>query len=278
MATKEQILLEDRAIKDVITEELGINDEVRKLTFDLTRIVIENYDGSGKFVTDFDAFGKKYRIVLFLTDYPKLSMCPGGGEDPYAGITYFDYQTITINGFTAKGRILKEKLSEAIQHEIHHVFDLVMAEKDGFFDSNTKRKTYITGARQATNPGIPKIQKYIGYAVYMWHDFESRAFENGTYSYIMSSELNFPGEEFDVAKKSSYYKRITWIREAYDFVVENQEEATRIAESIYGKTYNWLVRTVGYSLKECRRQFGRAVAKAGNDYDWTHDGKTLITI
>ena len=276
--TNEQILSEDKEIVRVITEELGISDEVKRLSFGLTKRIIEKYDGSGTFCIYFNISGKKYEMVAVFTDYPKLSMCPGGGCNPYKGITYFDYKTIKIEGYTVRGKILKEKLSEVIQHEIHHIFDLSMAKKDGFFKSKAKQEVYITGAKQATNSGLPEIQRYIGYAVYMWHDFESRAFENGTYSYVMSSELNFPGEELEAAKKSSYYLRIMWIRHAYDFVVKNREEATRIAESIYGKTYNWLIRTVGYSLRECRRQFGRAVAKAGKDYDWTHGGKTLISI
>ena len=112
----------------------------------------------------------------------------------------------------------------------------------------------------------------------MWHKFESRAFENGTYAYIMSKDLNFMGDEENVAKESAYYKRIVWLREAYDFIKENEEEATKIAMDTYNKTYNWLKRTVGYALNECRRQFGRAIVKAGKDYDWTHGGKTSISI
>lgn len=276
--TTEQILLEDKAIIGVITEELGINNEVRDLSFSLTKAILEKYDGSGRIDIHPVISGKKYRVTAIFTDYPKLSQCPEGGDGIYKGITYPDYHLIQIEGFTVRGRILKEKLSETLQHEIQHVFDLSMAKKDGFFKLQKERDVYITAARQATNQGIPDIQRYIGYAVYMWHDFESRAFENGTYSYIMSSEMKFPGDELEVAKKTSYYKRILWIREAYDFITGNPEEASKIAESVYGKTYNWLHKTVGYALKECRRQFGRAIMKARMDYDWTHGGKTLITI
>ena len=277
--TKEQLLLlENREITKIINEELGISDKVKRLSFDITNSIMEQYDSSGFFITSFVISDKEYVIRLSFTDYPKLSLCPGGGRDSYKGVTYFDYKTIMIEGFTVNGKILKEKLGEVIQHELQHIFELLMAKKDGFFNSKTKQDIYIIGAKQATNTGLPKIQRYIGYAVYLWHDFESRAFENGIYSYIMSSELNFPGDEFEIAKKSAYYKRIMWVRQACSFIEENKEEATKIAESIYGKSYDWLVKTVRYSLKECRRQFGRAVAKAGKDYDWTHGGKILITI
>jgi hypothetical protein len=278
MEKEEMILSEDREIRKIITEELGISEEVRRLSDDLCRSIIEQYDGSGRFITSFIFHEKEWVVRLSFADYPKLSLCPGGGDVPYKGITYFDYKTIMVEGFTVRGKIPKEKLGEVMQHELQHVFELFMVKKDGFFDSKTKQDTYIIGAKQATNAGLPKIQRHIGYAVYLWHDFESRAFENGTYSYIMSSSLNFPGDEFEAAKKSSYYRRIMWVREACSFVAEHREEATKIAETVYGKTYNWLRRTVEYSLKECRRQFGRAVAKAGKDYDWTHGGKTLVSV
>lgn len=153
-----------------------------------------------------------------------------------------------------------------------------MSKKDGFFDNYIDRNLYITAGQQAQDKNLPKQQRYIGYAIYMWHKFESRAFENGTYSYIMSKELNFFGDELRVAKELAYYKRIMWIAEAAEFVKSDISKSTEIAKTIYGKTYNWLLKTAEYSLKECRRQFGRAVVKAREDYDWTHGGKTSITV
>ena len=92
----------------------------------------------------------------------------------------------------------------------------------------------------------------------------------------MKQNLHFIGDEAEAVKNSMYYKRLLYVRYAYDFVNENKEEAEDIAKAVYGKSYNWLKRTVSASLKMTRRQIGRAVAKVRNDYDWTHGGNSSV--
>ena len=275
---KKAELLEERAIKKVINEELGINDEVRKMSHEITKTVIENYNGSGSYVLNFDILGEKYEFNFTFKDYPKLSLTPDSGDALYMGVTYFDYGMVVIDGYTVKGKILEERLREVIQHEVHHIFEIQTSKKSGFLGDAVSRSLYITATKEAKNKQNSTVRRGIGYAIYLSYAFETRAFENGTYAFIMSHTLNFMGDELKVAKSSGFYQRILLIRDTYDFIIKNQDEASDIAKDIYGKSYKWLKKTVTFALKECRRQFSRAVVKAGDDYDWTHGGKTSITV
>ena len=266
-------------ILKILDEERGINEKVKQLTWNLTRVILEEYDGSGEFSGSFTAFDNEtYVLKITFVDYPKLSLAPKSGEEIYYGASYPEDKIITIKGYTIRRKILKDKLVETLQHEIHHIFELVMAEKDGFFNNQADARIYAIAAYEARSKEIPDIRRYIGYAVYMWNKFEARAFENGTYAFIMSQDLAFPGDEISVAKKSAYYKRIIWIKKARTFLENNKEESGHIAEDVYGKTYDWLFKTVTYAEKECTRQYCRAIAKAGKDYDWTKKRKKTITI
>ena len=271
-------LLEDRAIKKIIKEELGINENVRALSYEIVQDTIRNYDGSEKYAVSHNVFGAEYKFLFKFKDFPKLSMTPDSGNAQYMGVTYFDHKTVVIEGYTVRGRIIEEKLREVVQHELHHIFELYTSKKDGFFKDDASRSMYFTATQEVKNEENSRARRCIGYAIYLSNSFESRAFENGTYSYIMSQDLTFFGDELKAAKESGFYQRILLIRDAYDFVNDNVEESSKIAKDIYGKSYKWLKKTITYCLKECRRQFGRAVVKAGKDYDWTLGGKRLITI
>ena len=266
-------------ILKVLNEERGINEKVRQLTWNLSRVILEEYDGSGTFSGSFTAFDNDtYALKITFVDYPKLSLAPKSGDEIYYGTSYPEDKIIIIKGYTIRGKILKDKLAEVLQHEIHHIFELVMSEKDGFFNNQADTRIYTIAADEARNKEIPDFRRHIGYAVYMWNNFESRAFENGTYAFIMSQDLAFPGDEISAAKKSAYYKRIMWIKKARTFLENNKEESGHITEDVYGKTYDWLYKTVTYAEKECTRQYCRAIAKAGEDYDWLKGGKKTITI
>ena len=269
---------EDRAIEKIINEELGINEDVRVLSYNLTKEVINNYDGSGTYVTSCIVFNKFYYFKFTFKDYTKFSAVPDLNNAQYSGVTYFDYKTVIIEGYTIRGKIIEKRLRETLQHEIHHIFEICMSKRDGFLKDAASEDTYKTATEEVKNKQNSETRRGIGYAIYLSHTFESRAFENGTYAFIMSQVLHFMGDELEAAKRSGFYQRILLIKEAYKFINNNIEEASVIAEDIYGKSYNWLKKTVSFALKECRRQFGRAVIKAGKDYDWTHGGKTLITI
>jgi len=65
---------------------------------------------------------------------------------------------------------------------------------------------------------------------------------------------------------------------ANDFILNCPKETQEIAEHIYIKSSKWLKRIVSMSLKSCRRQLSRAIAKVRKDYDYTHGGNTSVTV
>lgn len=267
---------EHKCLKGVIEEELGISNEVKILAQRLTNKIVNEYvPGYILKVTPFSGKCGEYTISFNLKDYPKRGMALAESSG-YKGVTYFNTREIMIFGYTINGKVSEDELAEVLQHELKHIFDLYKSNRNGFFKRNDDGKIYRAAAKEATNRKNSFEQMAIGYAIYLSHDFESQAFESGTYAYLMKQNLHFIGDEAEAVKNSMYYKRLLYVRYAYDFVNENKEEAEDIAKAVYGKSYNWLKRTVSASLKMTRRQIGRAVAKVRNDYDWTHGGNSSV--
>lgn len=268
--------VECRKLKSVIEEELGISNEVKFISNDLVKKINKEYKpGYTLKVTPFSEKCGEYTILFDMRDFDKMSEASKEGAE-YKGVTYFTKKEIRVFGFTVKGRLLLPNLYEVLQHELKHIYDLYKSGRNGFLEKKNGAKIYTIAATQATNKSLPEEQRAIGYAVYLSHDFEGQAFESGTYAYLMKQNLSFIGDEVEAVKDTMYYKRLMFVRYAYDFIWDNESRAKEIAESVYGKNLNWLKRTVGVSLKMTRRQIGRAVAKVRNDYDWTHGGSSTV--
>ena len=138
-------------ILKILNEERGINEKVKQLTWNLTRVILEEYDGSGAFSGSFTAFDNDtYALKITFVDYPKLSLAPKSGDEIYYGTSYPEDKIITIKGYTIRRKILKDKLVEALQHEIHHIFELVMAEKDGFFNNQADLRKMVFSITRLT--------------------------------------------------------------------------------------------------------------------------------
>lgn len=281
MATNQNRLHEEaefNRLKRVIQEELGISNEVKFLANSLVNKIIKDYrPGYTIRVTPFSEDCGEYEISVNLKDYPKKSMAISDGND-YRGVTYHSYRLIQIVGYSVNGKIPADSLAGTLQHELKHVFDLYKSKREGFFKTQGDINIYHKAALQAMDKTLPIEYRNIGYAVYLSHDFESQAFESGTYAFLMRQNLSFIGDEVEAVKESPYYKRLLFARDAYDFINENEERAKEIAESVYGKSLKWLKRTVSAALKTTRRQIGRAVAKVRKDYDWTHGGDNSVWV
>jgi hypothetical protein len=137
-------------------------------------------------------------------------------------------------------------------------------------------------SKEAYEAMVEKGKYYIHegdiFQVVLSNRFEANAFENGLYSYLMSCNLQFIGEEEDAMQESIFYKRLIILKKANKAIKEFPNDAKRIAETTYGKTYEWIKKLSDSALKNCRRQIGRALIKFRNDYDWSHGGNSTITI
>lgn len=267
---------EYRNLRKLIQEELGISNEVKLLSGQLIKKIMEEYQpGYTLKVTPFSKGCGEYTISFDFTDYPKKPVVVDttGG---FKAVTYFSKHKIRIIGYTVNGKIPSDSLSEVLQHELKHIFDLYKSNREGFFNSTRDAGIYTTAATQAMNKTLPTGQRAIGYAIYLSYDFEGHAFESGTYAYLMKQNLHFIGDEVKAVKETMYYKRLMFVRYAYDFITKHEDKAEEIAETIYGKPYKWLRKKVTASLNSSRRQIGRAVAKVRNDYDWTRGGTSTI--
>ena len=267
----ESQIKEQQEIDKIITEELGINDEVSRISYYLTKEAVNNPDDKQlyRIVLNGEAWG----VVINISNVEKNSDIQSEERD-YNGITFFSNRIIQITAYRVNGKIKPNKFREVVAHEILHAFNIATSKKDGFIRTERNFNIYKKAVEEIKN-GVNDINKYIGYVIYLSNKFEANAFENGLYSFLMSCDLMYFGDEKKAMTESMFYKRLVILIKANKAIKDNKEEATRIIETIYGKTFKWLEKLSEKSLKNCRRQIGRAVVKFRKDYDWTHGGKIL---
>ena len=267
---------ENDKIYEIITEETGINREVSNLT----RVICDKVKSNENKTQSYPVViaGAEYQIQFYFEDYEEKNEAPKEKLD-YTGITYFQDPIINIFGYRIRKKVHVPKLMEVVSHELLHAFNLQMSKKDGFINNKKEVDIYQKSVQNARNKKLSKDETNVAYAIYLSYKFESNAFENGLYNYLMASGdvLTFPGDEMSLLTETMYYKRFTKVKNAHNFVKNNIDAAEKIAET-YGKNYTWLKKTVEFALKNTRRQIGRAIVRFKNDYDWTHGGKTSITI
>ena len=269
MESKSLVAEETRRITNIIKEELGINNEVSKLAYIVTNAIITNDDDMQCYnVTIAD--DNRWKILVEVKERQKY-------DKDYLGVTYFSERKILFSIYRVNGKIKPNKLMEVVSHEILHAFNISTSKKDGFIKSETNKNLYVKAATEARN-GATDLNRYVGYVIYLSNRFEANAFENGLYSYLMSCNLQFIGEEEDAMQESMFYKRLIILRKANKAIKEFPNDAKRIAETTYGKTYEWIKKLSDSALKNCRRQIGRALIKFRNYYDWSHGGNSNITI
>ena len=271
--TEEQIQ-EIGNINTIINEELGINDEANALAKSLTSAVCENHEDDQEY--DIKIAGDAWHAVVHLTDADKDTSTKNYKRD-YLGVTYFGMRTIVITAYRVGGKINPKKFTEVAAHEILHAFNISSSKKDGYIKSERNKNIYVIGATQARN-GKTELDRCIGYVIYLSNKFEANAFENGLYSYLMSCDLMTPGDEEKAMTETMMYKRLMILKRANEMIEEDPVAAEKIISETYGKTLPWLRKLASSSLKNCRRQVGRALMKFRKDYDWTHGGKNLISV
>ena len=271
--TEEQ-LSEIRNINQVINEELGINDESVSLAKKLTSAVCKDTSDTHEY--NVKIAGRLWKIIVRLLNIDKNTDIRREERD-YLGVTYFDARTIAITAYRIGGKIKPDKFMDVAAHEILHAFNVSSSNRDGYIRSERNKNIYIRAATEAKK-GKTDLDRCIGYVIYLSNKFEANAFENGLYSYLMSCDLMTPGDEEKAMAESMIYKRLTILKRAEKLISENPEEVEKIVNNVYGKSLAWIQRLSSASLRNCRRQIGRALVKFRKDYDWTHGGKTLVSI
>lgn len=262
-------------INRIITEECGINEEVFNLSKKLADTICKNHENKQHY--DITIAGdSKWRLTVEIFDVDKNTDIRSEERD-YLGVTYFSYKLISISAYRINGKLKQNKMTEVLSHEILHAYNISMSLKDGLIRSERNRNIYVTAAREAKG-GRTELNRYIGYVIYLSNNFETNAFENGLYSYLMSCDLVGVGDEEKAMVETSFYKRLVIIKNANAMINKYPEETEKIISNTYGKTLRWIQKLSKSTLKNCRRQIGRALVKFRKDYDWTHGGKNLITI
>ena len=208
---------ENDKIYEIITEETGINREVSNLT----KIICDEVKTNGSKIQSYSLAiaGTKYLIRFYFEDYEKKSEVPDEKSD-YAGITYFQEPIINIFGYRVRKKVHVPKLMEVVSHELLHAFNLQMSRKDGFINNKKDVDIYQKATQNARNKKLSREETNVAYAIYLSYNFESNAFENGLYNYLMASGdiLAIPGDEMSLLTETMYYKRFVKVKNAYNFI------------------------------------------------------------
>lgn len=193
--------LNEKHIRKIIREELGIAREVSMITKGLELLVNEFLS---KPINYFELqIMNKLKVELQKKHYNSYQEYL---DDPEKGINGYVFDDgilyLTFNYF--QGKLLEDVQREAtIQHEIEHFWQLTHANKN-FATIKYKNSLELSHSQ---NP----IEHYVGYLFYISHGFEIDALINGAYN-SAKQHINMINTFNDFKKYSTYKNLIDDIR------------------------------------------------------------------
>lgn len=275
MESKSIVAEEIRNINSIIKEELGINDDVQRISETVLKEVVNNKEGRQKYQFSFN--GKTISIFLIFNDYEHSSDIPIENKKIY-GVSDFSNDRIIVYGYRINGRLNKPNFMEVLTHEILHFYNVSVSGSNGLLKSDRSKKIYYTSTNIIMDNNASKEEKIIAYSIYMSYKFENNAFGNGLYSYLKSRDDVFYDKNsiMNAVVESKFYRRLEILKKANEIIENNKDAAQKIAEQKYGKTYEWLKKIIDFSIKNCRRQIGRAVSKYNKDWPFGRNIEILV--
>ena len=255
-------------IRNIIKEELGISEEVIKLTkqfYDEMIIAIKNCTEqektetcikkicSMKFTINNIKISSSIIYRNFLSkEYNKLYEMPyitDGASFRVTDNLYFCF----INVFAISGTIVKEKAMETIQHEIEHIFQQIQMGK-GF--GNDSMYIKIKSDMESNDENRSKIGKLFYYTL----KSEQEGFNNGLYAYLM--DINQPYSE-NLLVQSESWKNYTFMKETFNELQNNIEMKNIFNE--YFVNYGIKLNDIKKEINNYLHRIGKTIIKVQQD-------------
>ena len=281
-------LLEGKTYNDVcnlITEELGINDQVVQTSHEIMekieqdiRLQYKQYFANVPGVSYIDSlithivFGKTLTIKYRYINYRDKSFSNRYDKEIMVLPNDFNLQTKTLR-LTIKaisGRINIHTYADTIQHEIEHYFQ---EDKIGYSFSN---KMWYKIAQKCKQRPKNSLVYMLGDMIYITLKCEEEAFTNGLYSSLTYNYTHEKLPTVEIINDSPVYNALLTLRKERDEVnkyLDDQslQKTLSTIKTATGKDFEQLMEIINKGENELIKRIGRVIVKAQKDCDITND-------
>ena len=263
-------------VNRIVAEDRGISMEVGNIASAVAKKIVSMANSTEPYRDSIT--GKKYRAGFFSYD----TLWDVGLNIKWI-ITYHDSRkgepipktvssfnavtkTATINAIAVNGTIDLAGMKETIQHELFHAFE--MHKKDNRILSN---EYYNHAFKRA---GAIDERKYpvlfgINLIIYLSFEFEQRAYYNGAYKKLISSDDGV--NNFDNAiQETNFFRLYNMVRDLYPKLKELQGEELHMAMKeleYYNLTWDEFLQLTKELLDSLLVKLGRLKSKVMDDYE-----------
>ena len=195
-----------KTIKNTISEHKAISDEVVFITKNICNTIFQQFS-----VLQYDVYpnalvGKEGSFeynqhgICFNVSWKLLERNEKPGVPNITNVdaeTIHDTKTLNITAIATRGHWEYQRIYEAVQHEISHLFEIT---KRGKPYSNIENYNVAVGILEYLKSSKPsrtikeKEERLINYVVaniiYFSYEFEHRAYVNGAYQYLIQHHAN----------------------------------------------------------------------------------------
>lgn len=281
-------LIEGKTYNDVchiITEELGVNDQVIQVAFDIMDKIkddiklrpkryfsnvpgISYKDGN----ITYSAFEKEIKVVYRYINYldktffekfdSEIKQLPNGFN--------LETRTLTLTIKSISGHIDINTYADTIQHEVEHYFQ---ENKIGYSFSKTTWYNIAVKCKQRPKNSLTYM---IGDMIYITLKCEEEAFTNGLYAALIYNYKHENRPTSEIVDNSPVYNALLTFRKEKEEVLNNSNDVTlnktlSTIRQATGKNFNDLMLMFDSGEKKLIRRIGRVIVKAQKDCDVAND-------
>jgi predicted transcriptional regulator len=280
-------------INDILTEELGISDNVSRMTDIILNDIISDYRNrkfeksiiisngvgvkEGDITVD-DVFNNElnvlYKIYNFkdkiyreqYIDKEGKGYLNAGSNHMYLGKGKRRRLVVNRIGVALEmisGTLINvEEAKDSIQHELEHIYQQSMMKKE--FGN---KDLYRIVSLKLYNGN--KYDESVATILYMSFKSEIEAYANGLYAFVKEKLSEHPINIDIEFKKSAAYKKLRELYEAKSFIIRHLNDK-EMDDALYTYRYNGvtkekLIKMAEDSYNEMIRRFGKALVKARKD-------------
>lgn len=168
-------------------------------------------------------------------------------------------KTIYVTILAISGGLLLNTFQDSIYHELEHMYQQKMMNKDFGFN-----KIYKIGLL------LKKSNIYedyvIGNSIYLSRDFEQDAYVNGLYALLINacdSQLKI----MNILKKSDAYNALYSLKKNLNYIINNEKKIKAQIKMYngFGLTYNNIIVIIKKAIKRFENKIGKVVIKVRNE-------------
>ena len=281
-------LIEGKTYNDVchvITEELGVSDQVTQVAFDIMDKIMQdiqlipkqyfsNVPGISYKDGDIEhsAFGKditvKYRYINYLNqDYfdkydSEIRQLPNSFN--------LETKTLRLTIKSISGHVDINTYADTIQHETEHYF------QENKIGRSFSKSTWYKIATKCKEKPKNSLTYMIGDMIYITLKCEEEAFTNGLYAALVYNYRHENQPTSEIVDSSPAYNALLTFRKERETILNNRDDITlnktlSTIKQTTGKNFNNLIAMFDKGEKELIRRIGRVIVKAQKDCKVSND-------